>query len=129
MKSGRRRRLSLNVASSLASKNQHAVAIAVETVALSDGVLIGAKDQFAVGKSAHQHQQCGAGEMKVGQERLNHLESKARHNKEAGFAARSDDFSGVHAGDVLKRPNAGGADRDDATALVAGALDGKGGLG
>jgi hypothetical protein len=47
------------------SDNQHAVSIAVKPVAFLDGVVIGAKREFAPRECAYQHQQRGAGEMEV----------------------------------------------------------------
>jgi len=48
------------------SKNQHAIAVAVKTVAFGHGGRISAQDKFAPRKGRHEHQQGGTREMKVG---------------------------------------------------------------
>ena len=47
--------------------NEHAIAVAVETVSRLDGVAIGAKNIFAAGERGNQSNQAGLRQMKVGE--------------------------------------------------------------
>ncbi len=48
-------------------QKEHAVAVAIKSVAFVDGVAIGLKNQFSTRESADQNQQCGPREMEIGE--------------------------------------------------------------
>src|SRR5207244_1637089 len=61
-------------------EHEHRVAVAEKSITLVDGFGVGGEDQFASasfvrgGESADEHQQRGAGEMKIRQQRVNDFE-------------------------------------------------------
>src|SRR5438093_3250036 len=73
-------------------KHEHRVAVAEKPVALVDRFGVSGENQFASasfvrgGKGAHEHQQRGAGEMKIRQESVNDFEFVRRMNEDACFA-------------------------------------------
>lgn len=62
------------------SKDQHGVTEGVEAVALAFGDLVGVEDRFSAGEGAHQHQQSRAGQVEIGDQRIDGLELETRED-------------------------------------------------
>ena len=75
-------------------QEQHAVAVGVETVALLDGVGVGAKDGLAAevgicagcGEGGGEHEEGGFGEVEVGEQARDDTEAVAGGEKDGGRA-------------------------------------------
>lgn len=114
------------------SEDQHAVAVGEESVALPDGVGVGAEDRFPAGKGADEHEKGGLGEVEVGEEPLDQAEAVAGREKDAsGAGVRLERLTGLVRGKdaVLKGACGSGADGDDTAAVGDGGVDGFGGAG
>src|SRR5205085_10408874 len=61
---------------SILSENQHRIAIAIETIPLSNRLYIGLSEEFGPGQCGDQHQQCSPWQVKVREEGIHHLERK-----------------------------------------------------
>ena len=69
------------------SKDQHAVAIGEEAVALFDGVAVRGEREFGAREGADQQQQAGARQMEVGQHRAHSLKLVAGIDEQIGRPA------------------------------------------
>jgi hypothetical protein len=56
------------------SNDEHAVAVGIEAVAFTDCLVVGLQDELAIGKGADEHEEGAFGQMKVGEEGIDHLE-------------------------------------------------------
>src|ERR1041385_4137559 len=65
----------------LQSQDQHAVAVAVKSVALADRLLVGAQNELPPGESTHQHEQRRARQVKICQEHIDMADSHRRMNE------------------------------------------------
>src|SRR5690349_16763347 len=74
-------RILLQPSSPFTLTNQHAVSVAIETVARFDGMLIRRKDPLTAGESAHQRKECGTRQMKVCEQTIHDTKSKSRNNE------------------------------------------------
>src|SRR2546423_1440649 len=70
----------------LQSQDQHAVAIAVKTVALADRFFVSAQDELPPGERAHQHEQRRARQVKICQEHIDMADLGRRMNENRGRA-------------------------------------------
>src|SRR5439155_16793592 len=75
----------------LASTNQHAIPVAVETVARFHGMAVSGQHIFSPGKGAHQRQQRRARQMKVREQRIHGTKMKSRSDEQLrlGFAGKN----------------------------------------
>src|SRR4026209_640639 len=67
-------------------QNQHAIAVAKETIPLSHRFLVGAQDKFAIGKGAYQHEQGRTRQMKICQQNINPPKLERRIDKSIRLA-------------------------------------------
>ena len=74
--------------------DEHAVAVGVEAVAFADGFVVGGKDEFAAGEGTDEHEEGGAGEVEIGDERPGLLEFLGRMDEDAGAAGARLDGAG-----------------------------------
>src|SRR5207248_6729482 len=74
-------------------QNQHAIAVAKETIPLSHRFLVRAQDKFAIGKRAYQHEQSRTRQMKICQQNIDHPKLEWRIDKNIRFAFAGLNFS------------------------------------
>src|SRR5579884_2326012 len=74
-------------------QNQHAVAVAVETIPFFDGMTVGTEYQVAPGKRRDEHQQGGFRQVEIGQQAAYDLESISRNDKQVRLTARGNNLS------------------------------------
>jgi hypothetical protein len=74
-------------------QNQHAIAVAVESIALANCFLVGPKQKLAAGKCAHEHEQTRARQMKIRQQKIDGLKPIRRINENVCGAGLGDEFS------------------------------------
>src|SRR5579875_1233729 len=74
-------------------QNQHAVAVAVETIPFFDGMTVGTEYQVAPGKRRDEHQQGGVRQVEIGQLAEYALESISRQDKQLRLTARRNNLS------------------------------------
>src|SRR5260370_11645652 len=86
------------LANARGSNNQHAVAVRIESVSGIYRVLIARENEFAPGECAHEHQQTGLREVKVGEHRAVSLKLKAGPNEKVGFSVPAENHA-FHATD------------------------------
>src|SRR6476620_4814427 len=67
-------------------QNQHAIAVAKETIPLSHRFFVRAQDKFAIGKRAYQHEQSRTRQMKICQQNVNHPKLERRIDKNIRLA-------------------------------------------
>ena len=67
-------------------QDQHAIAVAKETIPLSHRFLVGAQDKFAIGKGAYQHEQGRTREVEIGQEQIDPPDLLRWMKEDAGAA-------------------------------------------
>src|SRR6266576_4902470 len=67
-------------------QNQHAIAVAKETIPLSHRFLVRAQDKFAIGKRAYQHEQSRTRQMKICQQNIDHPKLERRIDKKIVLA-------------------------------------------
>ena len=96
--------------------NKHAISVGVETVALSDGVVVGAEDVFCSCQSADQHQERRLGQVEVGEQSLDQPEFVAGIDEEIGFAGAGLDFTRLCG--VFESADRGGAYGYDAAGFA-----------
>jgi hypothetical protein len=80
------------------SQNEHAVAVGEEAVFLLDGVAVGGEGEVCAGEGGDEEQERGLGEMEVGEDAVDALESEAGVDEEIGFAgvaAADEGFNGA----------------------------------
>src|SRR6266446_10193794 len=65
-------------------QNQHAVAVAEETVAFANSFLVGTQDEFSRCKRAHEHEQCGFWEMEIRQQYVHDAKLEWRTDEQVG---------------------------------------------
>src|SRR4030095_3088875 len=68
------------------SYDQHAISITVEAIPVTDGFLVRAKNEFASGKRAYQHQQSRAGQVEIRQKTINNSKREWRMDEQTGLA-------------------------------------------
>ena len=73
-----------NVGESFGLENQHGIAIAVESVLLFYGNLVGVHDQVVSSEGGRHHQQCGLVHVEVGHHAIGHTEIVWRKNELVG---------------------------------------------
>src|SRR5438309_2580906 len=76
-------------------QNQHAIAVAKETIPLSHRFLVRAQDKFAIGKRAYQHEQGRTRQMKICQQNIDHSKLERRINKNIRLA-----FAGLNSSEI-----------------------------
>jgi hypothetical protein len=64
--------------------DEHAVAVAVESVLMADGLLVGFFDQIEARECRYQHEKCGTWKMEIGQKLIDDLEFISWMNEEVG---------------------------------------------
>src|SRR5256714_3913921 len=67
-------------------QDQHAIAVAVKSIALANRFRVGVEQKFAAGERADEHEQGRARQMKVRQKRIDHAKFKRRGDKQIGCA-------------------------------------------
>ncbi len=104
------------------SENQHCITITEETITHGHGMSICGQGLVCASQRANQHQERGLGQMKVGQQAVDHAEFIARVDEDPAIAgiglncaARSRRFQAAH-----RR----GSHRDDPPTPAPGPLDG-----
>src|SRR2546421_11293300 len=75
-------------------QDQHAIAIAVKSIALANRFRVGVEQKFAAGERADEHKQGRARQMKVRQKRIDHAKFKRRGDKKIGCAFAGDNLWG-----------------------------------
>ena len=101
---------------------QHRIAIAEEAVARSDGVGVERHHVRVACEGANEHHERALGQMKVGQQPIDHAELEARGDEDVRVSASG--FKRAAEGSGFERAQGGGADGDDAVA--GGACGGDG---
>src|SRR5437764_7727002 len=110
------------------SYDQRRVAIGVEPVAGRERMTVGAQDRLAAGEGGHQHQQRGARQVEIRQQRVDDAEAMARPDVDRRVAVE-DVEPPVLTRRALQRARHRGADGDHPPALGARRVDGGGGGG
>src|SRR5271157_3691989 len=105
-------------------QNQHAISIAVKSVACFHGVLVSAKHQFLFRKCRDQHEQRRLRKMEVGQESTDNLEREARNNEQACFAPAGSDAPAMFPRHTFERSDTRCPHGDHAPALIESTVDG-----
>src|SRR2546423_5033334 len=73
-------------------QDQHAIAVAVKSIALANRFRVGVEQKFAAGERADEHEQGRARQMKVRQKRIDHAKFKRRVDKQIGWAFGRDNL-------------------------------------
>jgi hypothetical protein len=111
------------------SNDEHRISVAEEAVVFADGFGVGGKDEFAAGgltgsgKGADEHEQCGAGQVEVGEKPIHDLEGIRRINKNAGAATAGNECPVILGGDRFEHTNSRCADSNDAAVRGFGFVD------
>ena len=106
--------------------NEHAIAVAVETVSRLDGVAIGAKNIFAAGERGNQSNQAGLRQMKVGEHLRDDADRFAGIEKDLGVGfsgAKHRSRPGGFLGGIFERSDDGRSDGENRAALLLAAGD------
>src|SRR5256714_6934869 len=73
-------------------QDQHAIAVAVKSIALANRFRVGVEQKFAAGERADEHEQGRARQMKVRQKRIDHAKFKRWVDKQITLARLRADF-------------------------------------
>ena len=74
------------------SEDQHAVAVRIETVFLSNSLAVGFESEFASRDGRYEHDQSGFREVEIGQECVDCFEFIGRMDENIGFSGDFSDF-------------------------------------
>lgn len=108
---------------------EHRIPVTEEAIALANGFGVGGEHEFAAGgvagrgEGADEHEQGGAGQVEIGEERVHNLKSAGRINKNAGAAAAGKHAPVILRGDRFQNAHGGGADGNDAATGGFGFVD------
>ena len=83
---------------------------------------VGGKHLFYAAEGAHQHQQSGARQVKIGEQHIHHLEAITRRNEDVGLARPGLQFAARRR--AFQCAQTGGTDRDHPSAVQPSLFDG-----
>src|ERR1019366_502855 len=111
-----------------ASRDEHRIAVAEESVARRDGLEVGAEDVLLPRECRDEHEERRAGEVEVRQERVDDVKCRAGYEEEIRLERPGGDSLAVCAGRGLERAYGRRADRHDAPPLSFRAIHALGGV-
>src|SRR5205823_12262486 len=74
-------------------QDQHAIAIAIKSIALANRFRVGVQQKFAAGERADEHEQSRARQMKIREKRIDNVKFKRQVDKQIGSAFLRDELS------------------------------------
>src|SRR3954469_15662166 len=95
-----------------ASDDRHRVTVRIEAISLGDRLAIRGHRELVSGERSHEHDECGAGQMKVRDQMVDRPKAVARPDEDSRLAGCGGDVSGV-VGDALERAHGGRPHRPD----------------
>src|SRR3954465_2688893 len=78
-----------------ASDDRHRVTVRIEAISLGDRLAIRGHRELVSGERSHEHDVCGAGEMKVRDQMVDRAEAVVGPDEDSGLAGCGGDVSGV----------------------------------